>query len=577
MRTAHHICRAIVLVVLLGVSANLPMSAQDGKLKVKVHPPEAYVFVDGQAMGQAYRSVMLSPGNHRIDLVNYGYKTVTRDVSISSGETLRIEAQLEPIPETVTGPWGCITIENAQRDAVLLNGKTQEFFVGHGDEFNHEFGPKQELVVPPGTYQLNVVREGKDIWTGSVEVPANQRVVVDVPKGVRKTVPWTRGEQMSTSPRFHAGIASARVAVAKPIAQLSSQTQQTNCGDAAQLKWNTTDAGRVELTPIGTVETSGEQSVQPRQTTPYELKAFGPGGTATASTTVNVNNGIEANLEASPAEIRYTKVGDKVTELAGSALTWSVSNATTVSIDPFGSVDPSGNRPVQVAPRKTDPGPVDETVTYTLTASNACGGTETRTATLHITGSIKQPEVALAMRSIYFSTDKPKVRGSEGLAASQQQTLKTLAGAFNTYVADHPDARLVLAGHADRRGPNHYNQALSERRAAVVKNFLVKQGVAAEKIDSHAYGEEQNLKSDEVKQLITQNPDATDQDRQKGLQRLTTMVYAHNRRVDMKLSTTGQESVRNYPFAAEDFSILVKRGELKEGMAGSEEKENVGD
>lgn len=152
-----------------------------------------------------------------------------------------------------------------------------------------------------------------------------------------------------------------------------------------------------------------------------------------------------------------------------------------------------------------------------------------------------------------------------------------LASGFNTYLADHPDARLVLAGHADRRGPNRYNQALSERRAAVVKNFLVKQGVAAEKIDAHAFGEEQNLKSVEVKQLISQNPDATEQDRQKALQRLTTMVYAHNRRVDMKLSTTGQESARNYPFAAEDFSVLVKRGEMKEGIEGSEEKENVGD
>ena len=110
-----------------------------------------------------------------------------------------------------------------------------------------------------------------------------------------------------------------------------------------------------------------------------------------------------------------------------------------------------------------------------------------------------------------------------------------------------------------------------------MKNFLIKQGVAAEKIDSHAYGEEQNLKSVEVRRLITQNPDATDQDRQKALQRLTTMVYAHNRRVDMKLSTTGQESVRNYPFAAEDFSILVKRRELKDGTAGTEEKEKVGE
>ena len=34
-----------------------------------------------------------------------------------------------------------------------------------------------------------------------------------------------------------------------------------------------------------------------------------------------------------------------------------------------------------ITPTKTSPGPIDETVTYTLHASNACGGSETRTAT----------------------------------------------------------------------------------------------------------------------------------------------------------------------------------------------------
>lgn len=48
MKTADHICRASVLVVMLGIIAGLPMSAQDGKRRVKVHPTEAYVFVDGR-------------------------------------------------------------------------------------------------------------------------------------------------------------------------------------------------------------------------------------------------------------------------------------------------------------------------------------------------------------------------------------------------------------------------------------------------------------------------------------------------------------------------------------------------
>jgi PEGA domain-containing protein len=333
---------------------SLPILAQDGKLRVTVHPPEAYVFVDGQAMGQANHPLALSPGNHRIDLVNYGYKTVTRDVSISSGATENIDAKLEPLTDTVSGPWGCIIIEGAHRDAILLNGKTPDYFVGHGDEFNHEWWWKQELVVAPGTHQLSVMQQGKEIWSGTVEVPANQRVVVDVPKGVRKTVPWPRGEKLTSSSRFQAGTASARVAVAKPTAQLSSQTQQVNSGEGTQLKWAATDAAHVDLTSIGPVGISGEQLVQPKQTTTYELKSSGPGGTATATTTVNVNNGIQAQLALAPSEIRYKRVGDQVVEQAGSALNWSVSNANAVSIDPLGSVDMNGNRALQVTPKKTD-------------------------------------------------------------------------------------------------------------------------------------------------------------------------------------------------------------------------------
>jgi hypothetical protein len=88
--------------------------------------------------------------------------------------------------EDVSGPWGCITIESAQRDAVFLNGKSPQFFIGHGDEFNNEFWKKQELVVPAGTHQVTIVERGKELWTGSVDVPGNQRVVVDILKGKKK-------------------------------------------------------------------------------------------------------------------------------------------------------------------------------------------------------------------------------------------------------------------------------------------------------------------------------------------------------------------------------------------------------
>ena len=81
--------------------------------------------------------------------------------------------------------------------------------------------------------------------------------------------------------------------------------------------------------------------------------------------------------------------------------------------------------------------------------------------------------LVVAMRSIFSPTDIPRPnRIKAGLVASQQQTLKSLAEGFKTYLASHPDAHLMLTGYADQRGPHPYNKALSERRAEVAKSFL---------------------------------------------------------------------------------------------------------
>ena len=48
---------------------------------------------------------------------------------------------------------------------------------------------------------------------------------------------------------------------------------------------------------------------------------------------------------------------------------------------------------------------------------------------------------------------------------------------------------ISLVGHADRSGPNTYNQRLSERRAASVQNYLSNRGFAGGDIASEARGE----------------------------------------------------------------------------------------
>ncbi len=546
----------------LGVVTQGMAQSNDGKVALHVTPKQAYVWVDGRAISEAskHHSLSLSAGDHKIEFANYGYAPETRNVTIVAGKTQALDVTLQPVSGSVSGPFGAISVEHAERDAVLLNGKTPPYFVGHGDEFNNSWLWKQELVVPPGTYQVAVQRGDKDAWSGSVDVAANKRVVIDVPKGVRKTVEWPRGSKLTSVPRFTVGTASATVAVAKPTAQLSSTVAQINCGDSSQLKWTTTDAPGVQISNVGAVAASGDQSVQPKQNTTYELTATGPGGTATSTATVNINNAIQANLQLSPAEVHYRRIGDKVVQDESSALTWSASNAANVSIDQFGSVDASGSRPLQITPKQTTPGKVDETINYTLTATNGCGGTETRTAALHITGAIENPELVMS-RSVYFPTNRPhNLKSDAALLPSEQDALKTLAESFKTYLTAVPDAHLVLGGHADKRGPASYNQSLSERRAELVRRFLVEQGIPEANLETHAYGKEENLTLDQVKQLLEQNPNLSAEERQKALAKIQTVVLANNRRVDIKLSTTGQESAKLYPFNSSDYEALVNRG-----------------
>lgn len=50
------------------------------------------------------------------------------------------------------------------------------------------------------------------------------------------------------------------------------------------------------------------------------------------------------------------------------------------------------------------------------------------------------------------------------------------------------DAKFVLEGHTDAYGTEAYNKVLAERRAQAVADFLVAQGVSAERIDAIGLG-----------------------------------------------------------------------------------------
>jgi hypothetical protein len=548
--------------VALFVLATAPTFAQsgqaNGKLKIRVTPKQAYVFVDGKAIRDGSQTIELPPGKHSIGVDNYGYTPDTRDVDITSGKTTGLDVTLQASGNKVDGPFGDIELKGHPRAAVLLNGTTPAYFVGHVDEFDNNFIWHQWLLVKPGTYQLMATQKGETVWAGPVTVKAGERVIVDLNhNGSTKTKDFKAGMHLGPQPRFEAGVASAMVPIAPVSAELSAQANQVACGQSTELNWKATDAGETSISSVGNVAPSGQQEVRPTQQTTYSLVAKGPGGTVERTVTVSVNGTPTATLSLSQPQVTYHKIGDKVVEQDKATLNWSASNASQVSIQPLGSVTSSGSSSVQATPGSTTSGPVDRSVTYTLTARNACGGTTTQTATLHVVGSIDPaPNVTLA--SLFYPTAYPERRHPNvGLVASQEKELAQAAATFKSHEQyDQQDNKLMVVGHADIRGPKSYNEKLSARRAEAARKYLISQGVPADKIETQAVGKEKQLSEQEVTTLQSQNG----QPQPAWMKSKTKATWlAYNRRVDVILEPTGQESTVVYPLEAPDARLLWQR------------------
>ncbi len=565
-------CLVVGAVVLAG-SVTFAQDAKPGKLKISVIPKQAYTFVDGKAIGPGNRTIKLDVGTHHVVVANYGYRFVEQDVSMDSDKKVPLDIKLEPVGETVAGPRGRIQIEvgklhGATAAAVLLNGKKPQYFVGHVDEFNNNVAPLwyQELVVPPGTHQVTVTRYGKELWSGPITVAADQRVIVDISNGKQKIKPWPRGSSCTTkcgsgdlsvsAPRFTAGMASATVVVAPVSGSVSANPSKIDCNQTTQLAWVSKETVEADMSGMSPVPTSGEKTISPRQTTVYQLTASGPGGVTTPSTTVEVNSVVQSSLNASPMEVRYRRIGDKIIEQQSTTLNWSAANSDTVSLDPGGSVGASGTKSITLSPTQSGTGPVDEEFKYNLKASNACGGSDTKTVAVHLKGSI-EPIPAVLLHSVFFPTAYPtKEDPTLGLLRSQQEVLTTLATGFKQYLEYDPDAKLSLGGYTDERGADKANDSLSALRVQRVKDFLVSQGISPEKIDTSAYGKQKQLDKAMVSNLQTQNPN---QPPEKWVRDSRATWLAYNRRVDIVLMPTNAESVRLYPNQAPDSEILWQK------------------
>ena len=177
-------------------------------------------------------------------------------------------------------------------------------------------------------------------------------------------------------------------------------------------------------------------------------------------------------LQANPTSLNK---GDATT------LSWSSTNATQLSIAPdVGAVAPEGSTKVT---------PADST-TYTITASGPGGSAD---ASVRVTVAAPPPPPVekpagpsidelfpKEVRDAYFDLDKADLRPD-----ARDALTKTAE-----FLRNYPSVKVTIEGHCDERGSTEYNLALGDRRAASVKQFLVSQGIAADRMNTVSFGKE---------------------------------------------------------------------------------------
>ncbi len=94
-------------------------------------------------------------------------------------------------------------------------------------------------------------------------------------------------------------------------------------------------------------------------------------------------------------------------------------------------------------------------------------------------GAQVDPRGCWSVRGLNFAFD------SDAIDPGYEKQLDVVAELLRL----NPDIRVRVDGHTDFRGPEAYNQALSERRASAVRDYLVGSGIGQERFEVKGWGE----------------------------------------------------------------------------------------
>lgn len=86
----------------------------------------------------------------------------------------------------------------------------------------------------------------------------------------------------------------------------------------------------------------------------------------------------------------------------------------------------------------------------------------------------------VAVKDAYFDFNKADLRTDARTALAHDAD----------YLRAHPYLKITVEGHCDDRGGEEYNLGLGDRRAAATKDYLVSQGIPANRIQIVSFGKE---------------------------------------------------------------------------------------
>ncbi len=101
----------------------------------------------------------------------------------------------------------------------------------------------------------------------------------------------------------------------------------------------------------------------------------------------------------------------------------------------------------------------------------------------------------LVLKNIFFEFDK------DVLTTASYPELERVLG----YIEKGRIQKIEISGHTDSKGPDEYNQNLSERRAKAVFNYFVQNGVGRDQMVSKGYGESEPVATNDTDEGRKQN------------------------------------------------------------------------